>query len=488
MDNTPNMHAIQAIVLAAGMSSRFKTGRTKLLESICGKPMIFYPLDLLKSLSIPTTVVLGHHKDEIYTSVSKHFDHITFAAQENLLGTGHALAATKNFWTAETIMVINGDMPLLKDDVIKKLYKKHINSGAAITFATAHHCDPNAMYARVIKANEDIQVIEAQDYEGEDTENCCISAGVFLLKKDFLKYSIDMLVEKNHHKEWYISDLINHAYAQKYTVETVSVPFDSIRGVNDFKELWAAEQIKKSEIINHWMEQGVRFSIAHNVQIDWNVTIGAGSFIGSGAQLLQGTTVGENCVIGTSTFLRNAHIENNTTIHAYSVVDDARIGQNSFVGPFSLVHGNSIISHNVKVGSFVEINRSIIGEYTTAKHLSYLGDAYVGSNVTIGAGLITCNFDGVQKHKTTIKDQAFIGGNNTLVPPLVIGQGAITAAGSTITLDVPDNSLGIARERQINKIGYAEKVHHKTKDGKSHNFDDVFFSASEVNNSFEHIP
>jgi len=454
--------ALQAVILAAGTSSRFKTGRTKLVEKICGREMVLYPTGVLADLAIPMIMVVGFQRDVVEETVHEDFGKaVTFVHQEEQLGTGHAIQCTQSAWTAENILILNGDMPLITKDIIEKLAKKHTEADATITFATAHHCDPEALYGRVIQADDNIQIVEAKDFEGDLSEHCCVNAGIYIIKRSFLDEYINQLGQSTATKEWYITDLVQLASKNKLKVQTVPVPFDRIRGVNDFKELWAAEQIKKSEIIQYWMSNGVRFSIAHNVQIDWNVTIGAGSFIGSGVQLLRNTTVGKDCVVGAFSFLRNVTIGERTKVHAHSVVSKAEIGNDCNVGPFAFIHGNSVIKDNATVGSFVEVNRSDIGKFSKAKHLTYLGDTSIEENANIGAGLVACNYDGAKKHRTRIKDGAFIGGNNTLVAPVTIGKNAMTAAGSTITEDVPNSALGIARERQINKEGYADKIREK---------------------------
>ena len=458
MSTTTEKGSIQAIVLAAGKSSRFKTGRTKLMEKICGREMILYPTEVLAHLNIPTLMVVGFQRSSIEEIVREDFSEgVTFIHQEEQKGTGHAIQCTQEAWTADNVLVMNGDMPLVTPDIIEKIIKKHQTTQASITFATAHHCDPEALYGRVIQADNDIRIVEAKDFDGDLSENCCVNAGIYLIKREFLETYLSQLEQSSVSKEWYITDLIQMASKNKLTVTTVSVPFDRIRGVNDFKELWAAEQIKKSEIIKYWMKYGVRFAIAHNVQIDWGVTIEPGSFIGSGVQLLGNTRIGKDCVISAFSFIKNAHIGNRTIIKPHSVIEKSIIGTDCSVGPFSSVHGNTVLKNNATVGSFVEVNRTEIGEYSKAKHLSYLGDTTVGNEVNIGAGLITCNYDGAKKHRTTIQDNTFIGAHNTLIAPVTIEEDAMTAAGSTITEDVPSGALGIARERQVNKLNYQKK-------------------------------
>lgn len=480
---TPN-NQLQGIILAAGTSARFKTGRTKLVEKICGREMILYPTDVLTKLNIPVYMVVGFQRDVVEEVVKEHFlKKVTFVHQEEQNGTGHAIYCTQDTWTADNILIMNGDMPLVTTDIIEKLYNKHADNNATITFATAHHCDPEGMYGRVIQGTDNIQIIEAQDFEGDVTENCCVNAGIYIIKKDFLKKAIHTLSANNKAQEWYITDLIKVAADQKEKVLTLSVPFDRIRGVNNFKELWAVEQIKKSEIIQHWMGNGVRFAIAHNVHIDWNVLIGMGTFIGSGVQLLKGTQVGKDCSINAFSLVTASTIKDRTTIKEHTIIENSTLEAEVCVGPFSYVHGNSVLETKAFVGSFVEVNRSRIGAETKAKHLSYLGDTHTEEKVTIGAGTIVCNYDGARKHITKIQSGVLLGGNTTVIAPVTIGNDSIVAAGSTITEDVPANALAIARSRQHNKEDYANQIREKQKKSKT----EKFFVAATSKTSFDEL-
>lgn len=462
---------VQAVILAAGKSSRFKTGKTKLIEKLCGHEMILYPTKLFISLNVPVSMVVGFQKELIEETIEKHFkDSVLFVEQAEQKGTGDAIKTSQSTWTKDHILVMNGDMPLVTSEIVEALYAKHKEQDAAISFVTAHNCEPTASpYGRVVQDGSSVAIVEAKEFTGDATENCCINAGVYLIKRTFLEQSMEKLTQSSVTSEWYITDLVKIASDQKLTVATTSAPFDQIRGINTFKELWAAEQILKAEIVKYWMDQGVRFSIAHNVQIDRGVTIGAGSSVESGAQLLGSTIIGKNCSIGAFSLIKNTTIADNTTIHAHTIVSDTTIGSNVKVGPFAHVWEDSVIQDGVTVGNFVEIKRSTIGKNSKAKHLTYLGDAVVGSSVNVGAGTITCNYDGTGKYRTRIEDGAFIGSNNTLVAPVTIKKKAFTAAGSTITTEVPEGALAIARERQVNKDGYADKIKNKKTDAEQEN-------------------
>lgn len=453
---------LQAIVLAAGSSSRFKTGRTKLLEKICGQELILYPTKLLEQMNIPLTLVVGYQKEDIKKALINHCsDSITYAIQEQQLGTGHALQCTKPLWYKDHILIMNGDMPLVTSTIIESLYKKHTETNATVSFVTAHNTDPNlTSYGRVIQTAEHVQIVEARDLQPttDIQEHCCINAGIYIAKRSFLEEQIEKLEAVNAAKEFYLTDLIKIASSLHLTVSTISAPFDQIRGINTFQELWASEQIKRAELITYWMNQGVRFFAPQNVQIDSNIIIGSGTQIGCGVHLLEGTRIGKNCIIEAFSSLQDAIIDDYAHIKSHTIISQSHIGQHASIGPFAHIHSNSNIAERAVIGNFVEIKRTTIGIGSKAKHLTYIGDSIVGKQASIGAGTITCNYNGLTKNTTIIGDQAFIGSNNTLVAPVTIEQNAFTAAGSVITDNVPENTLAIGRSRQINKKNYASKL------------------------------
>lgn len=451
---------VQAIILAAGKSSRFNTNTTKLSAEICGQPMILFITKLLENLGINTTVVVGHEKEIVKNIITHtHKDTINFINQEEQLGTGHALACTEKLWSKNNVLVINGDMPLVTEQIITDLYAQHTKKNACVSFVTTCNPDPTSKaYGRVVRTENNIAIVEAKDFIGNPQEHCCVNAGIYLIAKDFLQNYITELKNNNASNEFYITDLIAIASNNGKIVTTTSAPFDTIRGINTLQELWAAEQIKRSELINHWMDNGVRFSLAQNVHIDLNVTIGQGTSIDCGVHLRGTTTIGKNCHIYEFSSLENATLEDNVTIYSHTVINNAHIQSGAEVGPFAHVHKNSILGKSTTIGNFVEVKNCTLGTHTKAKHLTYLGDATIGSCVNIGAGTITCNYNGVTKERTTIKNNAFIGSNNALVAPVTIGENAFTAAGSTITTNVPDNALAIARAQQTNKHNYAHTL------------------------------
>lgn len=451
---------LQAIILAAGKSTRFGTGCSKLLAPLCGQAMVVYPARLFHELGIEITVVTGHQKEEVEALLATHIPHgIQFVHQLEQRGTGHALLCTKDTWSKDHILIINGDMPLVSKEIITKLYARHTETDAAVSFVTCPNTDASANnYGRIVQDGTFIKIVEASDFKGEIPQHYPLNAGIYLISKDFLINYCNAIEQNKTSNEFYLTDLIGIASNAGQTVCTMSVPFDRIRGINTLQELAAAEQIKRTDLMHTLMAKGVRFIMPQTTHIDLDVTIGKGTVIGAGVQLLGKTIIGEYCTIHPCSILENAILEDNVIIDAHSMIRDSTVHAYAQVGPYAHLRMNTEIHERAQIGNFVEIKKSSIGAESKAKHLAYLGDATIGTNVNIGAGSITCNYDGKNKHITTIKDGVFIGSNNTLIPPLTIEKNAYTAAGSTITDYVPEDALAIGRARQVIKEGYARKL------------------------------
>jgi len=444
-----NAHSTRAVVLAAGRSTRFRTKKTKLLFSICGQTMILYPLRVLESLGIPTTLVLGYQGDTVKQELQKtDLKDLSFVFQKEQLGTGHAVACTQETWDKDHIMILYGDMPLLTKELVQQLISEHAARNATITFFTSYVIDPTG-YGRIIENNGKFQIIEEKDCVAEQRYINRINAGIYLIKKSFLDEYITKLTPSPVTGEIYLPELIRLAGEANLLVHAISVPYDNVRGVNTLQELWSVEQIKRSEFIKHWMSRGVRFELAQSIHLDIDIEIGAGTFIGTGVHLLGKTRIGEDCFIGAFSIIENATIDNGTMIHSHSVIQQTHIGCHASIGPFARLRNNSRIGDGTEIGNFVEMKNSSIGNHSKTRHLSYISNAEIGSNVKLGPSLITCNFNGTQEHKTIIEDNVFIEGNNTLLAPLRIGKGAYVAAGSTISHDVPAGACTIARSQQI---------------------------------------
>lgn len=329
-------HNLQAVVLAGGTSERFQTNKTKFIEKICGKEMIMYPLQLLKKLQIPTTLVAGYQSDriakvlEIYNTKD-----IVTVLQEQPLGSGHAAMLTKPLWKKEHILLMGGDIPLLTEDVITKLYNKHVKTDADISFITAHGIDiENKNYCRIVINDNKIHVLNsAQD--SQDESQCCISGGVYIVKKAFLDKYIHLLTKSSTLNEYYLPELVQIASNNNCKIVTSPVSIDTIRCVDTLADLWAIEHIKRSQIIRHWMDHGVRVANALNVMIDENVIIEPGAFISSGAHILGKTIIQKDVIVGAYSYIKNSIIGMNSNIKSHVVITNSTIAADSVIQPFT---------------------------------------------------------------------------------------------------------------------------------------------------------
>jgi bifunctional UDP-N-acetylglucosamine pyrophosphorylase/glucosamine-1-phosphate N-acetyltransferase len=458
---------LQAIIMAAGRSSRFKTNRSKLTEAICGQEMILYPTKMLEKLNISTSVIVGYRKAEVEQIITKqHKNRIKFVEQAEQKGTAHALMCSEPVWDKEHILILNADVPLISSDLITKLWTQHLSTGASVSFVAAHNIDPALdSYGRVVIEDNLIKIIEAKDYKAQakttsasTNEPCCINAGIYIFSKKFLTKAISEIQTSSVTGEFYITDLISIASQKGLTVEIVDAPIDQVRGINTLRELWIAEQIKQAEIINHWMSNGVRFQMAQTNHVELNVTIGAGTYIGQGVQLTGNTDIDQDCKIEPFTLIDNSTIGPKVTIKPFSIIKDSVIHSGSSVGPFVNFSANTIIESGSNIGNFTEIKASQIGQDTEIRGLNYLGSSQVGQDVLIGAGTVVCDHNGHRSARTTIEDQAYIGANNSLISPVIIGAQALTGAGSVITEDVPQGALSIARATQVNKPSLKTRI------------------------------
>ncbi len=344
---------LQAVLLAGGKSIRFNTEKTKLTEKICGKEMILYPVELLQRMNIPTTMVVGFQKEKVLELLTKHnIKNIMIATQEEELGTGHAVAVSKSFWNKDHILIINGDIPLMTSDVIQKLYNKHVKTDADISFATAHSADDvNDSYCRIVINDNKIRVIERRDENIDMDAQCCISVGIYIMKKNFLEAHIDKLSKSSFTGEYYLPELIQIASNNNCKIVTTPVSFDLARGVNTLAELWVVEHIKHSQLVSYWMNHGVRFAISLNVMIDCDVIIEPGVYIGSAVHLLGKSIIKKNANIGAFAYIKNSIIEENAKVKSHTVIIQSTIKENEIVPSFTQIshqQGASTLKKAVK--------------------------------------------------------------------------------------------------------------------------------------------
>ena len=452
--------SVSVIVLAAGKGTRMNSELPKVLHKVLGKSLLSHALDTL-SFSDNKLVVVGHGADLVIDTLPPSIKNIL---QKDQLGTGHAVSTVINSEVfkeckSEFTLVVPGDVPGIKDGDIELLINEVKTTSAPVGFLTALVEDPFG-YGRIVKNNEEIKIVEEKDCSDDERAINEINSGIYCFKTEFLIENIDNLNTQNAQGEFYLTDLIGIANNQKQDIVIVQVDEDSIKGINSMSQLNEVEDIMQKKLIEGFMEQGVYFQDPTSTYIDADVTISSGTKVLANTHLTGSTSIDENCTIGPNAQINDSSIGKNSKV-VNSVVDQSTIHENGNIGPFAHIRPGSELGEGVKVGSFAETKKSKIGKGSKVPHLAYVGDAELGENVNFSAGAITVNYDGQEKHKTDIKDGAFIGSDVMLVAPVTIGEESMIGAGSVITKDVPSKALGIERNNQKNVEGYVDRKKKK---------------------------
>ncbi|WP_338752527.1 bifunctional UDP-N-acetylglucosamine diphosphorylase/glucosamine-1-phosphate N-acetyltransferase GlmU [Bacillus sp. FJAT-52991] len=453
------MTNIYAVILAAGKGTRMKSKLYKVLHPVCGKPMVEHVIDQISNLHTQKIVtIVGHGAEEVKGYLG---DKSEFALQAEQLGTAHAVRQAEDILAKEDgcTLVVCGDTPLIKSETMEALVKYHQEQKAKATILTGYTEHPDG-YGRIIRSQEGTveRIVEHKDASSDERQVKEINTGTYCFDNRALFETLKKVSNDNAQGEYYLPDVIEilKDAGEKVTAYQTQ-DFDETLGVNDRVALSQAEKIMRERINIKHMRNGVTLISPENTYIGPDVTIGSDTVIHPGTVLSGHTVIGDDCQIGPNSEIKNCRIGDHTTIRQ-SVASDSEIGCDVAIGPFAHIRPASHIHDEVKVGNFVEIKKSVFGKGSKASHLSYIGDAEVGSDVNIGCGSITVNYDGKNKFLTKIEDGVFIGCNSNLVAPVTVGKGAYVAAGSTITDDVPGESLSIARARQVNKENYVQKL------------------------------
>lgn len=452
---------LAAVVLAAGKGTRMKSGLPKVLHKLCGQPMLGYVLEAVKAAGIKDVVVVAGHQGEL---IAKTFaGQATFVYQQPQLGTAHALDQAREILADFTgdVLVLGGDTPLVTPDTILKLISVHQASRSKATVLTVKLPDPTG-YGRVIRGESGIilKIMEHRDATPEELAIREVNTGIYCFSGEGLFAALDGIGTENVQKEYYLTDLIENYVKDGLPVAACEAgDLTEVLGINDRYQLTVVEAIMRRSILKELMLSGVTVVDPGNTFVDRGVVVGQDTIIYPFTIIEGKTIIGPNSTIGPGTRLVSVQAGEQVLI-ANSVVLESVIGDHCTIGPFAYIRPGCILEQKVKIGDFVETKKTVVGKGSKIPHLSYVGDAVIGSDVNVGAGTITCNYDGANKWPTRIGDGAFIGSNTNLVAPVVVGAGSITGAGSTITSDVPDGALGVARGRQrnIEKYGRRRKV------------------------------
>ena len=455
------MERIAAVILAAGKGTRMKSALIKVLHPAAGRPMIEWPMAAARETGAdPVVLVIGHQADAV-SALYREDRGIRTALQTEQLGTGHAVACACRELSgfSGTVLILCGDTPLLRPETLRQLTACHQEKRAALTVLTAELPDPCG-YGRVIRGTDGgvLRIVEQKDATPEEQAVREINSGIYCMEAGFLFDNIGRIGSDNAQKEYYLTDLVALAVQQGLTCQALLAgDADEIMGVNDRMQLAEAARILRLRINRNLMLSGVTLIDPSQTYIEAGVVIGADTTVQPNCSISGRTIIGAGCVIEPGVSISDCTIGNGCHIKSGSVLEGSTLGNKIAVGPMAHLRPGSILGNHVKIGNFVETKKIVMGEGSKASHLTYLGDAEIGSDVNIGCGTITCNYDGVNKHKTVIGDRVFIGSDVQLVAPVAVGNNSLVAAGTTVTVDVPPDSLAISRVTQVNKEGWRLK-------------------------------
>ena len=447
-----------SVILAAGMGTRMKSKMPKVLHKVCGKPLSKWVIDASEAAGADKVCAVVGHKAETVKEVLG--DVCEFALQAEQKGTGHAVMQAidviKN--SKGEVVILNGDTPLITAETINKAIEYHKNNGNQATVITAILDDATG-YGRIVRDNDGsvLKIVEQKDASKEEKKINEVNSGMYVFDAQSLVYALDKITPNNAQGEYYLTDTLEILLSAGKKIGGYAISDnDEIRGINDRVQLNEAEKIMQKRINEYHMRNGVTMRNPESVYIEDGVEIGNDTEICQNVTIKSGTKIGSDCVIGSGSMLDRAVIHDGVDVLS-SVILESEVDEVTHVGPFAYIRPNCHVGKEVKVGDFVELKNSNIDDGTKISHLTYIGDSDVGKRVNFGCGTVTCNYDGKKKYRTTIGDDCFVGCNTNFVSPINVGDGVYIAAGSTITEDIPENSLSIARARQVNKEGWKDK-------------------------------
>ena len=445
---------LHTIILAAGKGTRMHTNLPKVMQPLAGRPMIDHVITTAGKLTNKISTIIGYKKDVLNEHLSANFKNVETFVQPELNGTAGAVkAAQKKIMDDEDVLILYGDVPLISHESLKNA----LNDNHDAVILTMIPKDPFG-YGRVIKDDSGLatEIIEEKDANVEQKKINEVFTGIMIIKGEMLLSSLDEVNNNNAAGEYYLTDVIKIASKKGVKINPIVVEETEVLGANTKSELHEIENIFREMKSKDLLEQGITLSDASRVDVRGNVTAGKDCSIDVNVILEGEITLGTNVSIGPNCFLKDVVISDNVFIEAFSHIVSTQIGADCNVGPYARLREGTVLEDQAKIGNFVETKKTKIGKGSKANHLAYLGDAEVGEDSNIGAGTITCNYDGTNKHKTKIGNKTFVGTNSSLVAPLNIGNNSYIGAGSVITKDVEDDALAVARGKQSNKSGWTK--------------------------------
>jgi len=440
-----------AVILAAGKGTRMKSNYCKVLQPVAGRPMLAYVLDAARTLTLDKlAIVIGHQADEIIRRFEA--PDLSFVRQEPQLGTGHAVKQCSVLFQKFDghVLVMCGDTPLIKEDTLAGFINYHDEKSSLLSVLTTNLEDPFG-YGRIARDSADhvSKIVEEKDATSSEKAIQEINTGIYIVESNLLFDMLNKIKAENVQKEYYLTDVVSEANKEGVTVYGCCTEDPSVVvGVNSRLELAAANTVMWERIRRRLMSDGTTLLDPSSFYADFGITIGPDTVIYPNVMITGVSSIGNDCVIEPGCLINDSKIGNRVHILLGSKVDKAEIEDDASIGPMAHLRPNARIGRNAKIGNFVEVKNTVVGEGTKAAHLTYLGDSRIGEGVNIGCGTITCNYDGKKKHPTIIEDGCFVGSDVQFVAPVRIGSGSVIGAGSTITKDVPPNSLAVSRSKQ----------------------------------------
>ncbi|MGH8007922.1 MAG: bifunctional UDP-N-acetylglucosamine diphosphorylase/glucosamine-1-phosphate N-acetyltransferase GlmU [Candidatus Binatia bacterium] len=461
MNSMNSIDTLGVVILAAGLGKRMRSAKAKVLHSLAGKPLVFHVIQTTQRLHPDRlVVVVGHQGEEVQRACGS--NGLLFAVQREQRGTGDAVRAAQAHFTnfRGDVLIVCGDTPLLTTATLARLVQDHRARQAALSVLTTRLDDPG-QYGRVLRTCDGRmrKIVEARDASSEELAVQEINTGIYCVRANFLFAALERLEPINAQGEYYLTDIVAQAVVGGLVTQAIlTANPDEVGGINSREDLATMEKTRQAQLRSHWMAAGVTLEDPETVYIDEEVTIGPDTVIGPNTQLKGKTSVGARCRIDGSAYIENCRIGDDVHLFFSVALFNSEFGDKTAVGPFAHVREGTQLAARAEIGNFVEVKKSVIGEHTKAKHLAYIGDTEIGCDSNIGAGTITCNYDGFRKHRTKIGDRVQVGSDTTLVAPVTIHDDVYIATATTVRKDVPAGALVFnVREEKVREGWTAAK-------------------------------